>query len=221
MYFRIYSKTKTVESGLFVFQAVRVALFFTEPKSSRSECLITLHLSLQNENMCMFQLARGGRFFTCVCGFNASCNVRAPNSCMSYRECVVMLRQASVILCRQWRADRRTAGIVSEAVFWIEHAGSEGSPAMWWECGGVSKQALPDARDNIWFGRKTRNFYKQVRKLRSILIIGDGIFRENMVASDLRWTSVSILNCNGIIKITKFKKQNFRSSAIPLRGVWK
>jgi len=128
MYFRIHSKTKPVETGLFVFQALRMALFFTEPKSSRSECLITLHLSLQNENMCMFQLARGGRFFTCVCGFNASCNVRAANSCISYRECVVMLRQASVILCRQWRADRRTAGTVSEAAIWTEHAGLEASP---------------------------------------------------------------------------------------------
>jgi len=53
MYFRIHNKTETVETGLFVFQAVRLALFVTEPKSSRYECIITLHLSLQNENMCM------------------------------------------------------------------------------------------------------------------------------------------------------------------------
>jgi len=93
-----------------------------------------------------------------VCGFNASCNVRAANSCVSYRECVVMLRQASVILRRQWRADRRTAGTVSKAAIWTEHAGSEASPVTWWEYGGVSEQALPDERDNIWLGRKSRNF---------------------------------------------------------------
>lgn len=127
MYFRINNKTKTVETGLSVFQAVIMALLVTEPKSSRSECLITLHLSLQNETCACFNL-RAEDASSLVCGFNASCNVRAANSCVSYRECVVMLRQASVMLCRQWRADRRTAGIVSKAAIWTENAGSEACP---------------------------------------------------------------------------------------------
>jgi hypothetical protein len=91
IYFSVRNNIETVSIASFPVRTVRRAVFITE-----DEDLITLHLSVQNKKLCVFILASGGRFFSCLwvqcimcvlpglqlrvvpwlwCCFNSACNV--------------------------------------------------------------------------------------------------------------------------------------------------